>query len=308
MGPRTSAPGPAWGPRPPVPGNRPGSPGARCGCRPPGRASGTRRSRAGRCGRSWGTPAGGRRANPRRPRSRPPAAGILLDAHRHPLEADLDVVPADPVEARDLALVRAPEPFQHVLAEAAVQVLGVDGVHRVLLALEPVAGQQGGADLPEDVVDDEQVPAGQQRRGGGAQIAPDQSSQLLHRVGLEPHGFLELVLGGLAGLLDALPGGVVHPAVVGAAQTFLFRNAVPEVHAPVGAALRDQAEASPAVPKQGQRFPEDAGALHRIRGQLLAGGHRVPVAPQQFARGRPGPHPCQSFVLFGAQHVRAIVR
>lgn len=64
-------------------------------------------------------------------------------------------------------LLRLPGLFPNVVGEMAVEPLGVDRVHRVLHYLQIVAWQDRHADIPVDVVPNQQVPTGQQGTGNG---------------------------------------------------------------------------------------------------------------------------------------------
>jgi hypothetical protein len=58
--------------------------------------------------------------------------------------------------------------FQHVFGPVPVEPFQVDGVQGIFHALEPVAVKFGFADIAEDVVPDEEAPAGQERYRCGA--------------------------------------------------------------------------------------------------------------------------------------------
>src|SRR5580693_6051963 len=97
-----------------------------------------------------------------------------------------------------------------------MQPFEVDGIDRVLLALEPVARDLRDGYLLEAarVIP---IPVGQQRRWPGPQVNPKEAGFLLHLVCLDANLVLEAALG-MPGLLERLmkasAGVVEQPAVV----------------------------------------------------------------------------------------------
>ena len=178
----------------------------------------------------------------------------------------------------------------------------MNGVHGVLHALEPVAGDDGGADLPVHVVLDEQVPVGDQGGRVRAEVGPDEAGVVLDRVGLGHDAVLEGAVRGLGGHLQTLAGLVEEPAVVGAAETVLFGDAVEEVDAAVGAGLLDEAQVAAAVLEQDQVLAEDAHGLGGGVVHLHTAGDRMPVAAEECAHIRAGADVCEAFVFLDAQH------
>src|SRR5207244_3558535 len=87
----------------------------------------------------------------------------LDDAVLEDVEADLLVngVGAE-LTALEVGLLAVHE-LSEVAPGVAVQVLGVGGVERVLLALQPAAGQVGDGNVAHRVLPDQGTPAGQQR-------------------------------------------------------------------------------------------------------------------------------------------------
>ena len=106
--------------------------------------------------------------------------------------------------------VRYAEAFEHVHRQVTVQVFSVDGVDGVLLALEPVGVEDGGPNLPEDVVVGEYVPSRQNRSRRRAEVGPDEAAELLDGVRRNLHAVRERALWVLGGHLEALALGVVH--------------------------------------------------------------------------------------------------
>src|SRR5262249_53236883 len=160
---------------------------------------------------------------------------VLLDTVRDFLEVDLDVMARNALEALMRPRIGDAEPFQAVEAEAAMRELGMHGVDGVLLALQPVARDHGGADLAEAILHHEQVPARQQRPRLRPEPGPDEAAELLDRIGGELDALREIMLAELGGLGDALTALVVEPAVIGAAQPLLLGNAAFEIDAAMGA-------------------------------------------------------------------------
>jgi hypothetical protein len=88
----------------------------------------------------------------------------------------------DALEAFDFSLIGNPAALNRIKPEMPVSITGMDGVHGVFLTLQPVTGQQRRADLPENIIEHEQIPAREQRRGLWTNVAPHKSTKLLHRV------------------------------------------------------------------------------------------------------------------------------
>ena len=230
----------------------------------------------------------------------------LDDAVVEQIEPDPLVRPGDHAELLGL---RQPEPHRLVVllphAPVAVQPLQVHRVQRVLLALQPVAGQRRERDLAPDVVPRERLPHREERCGLRAHVREHHAPEHLDRVGRDLHLLLEApvrVDGLLERLLDALAGLVHHPAVVHAAEAVLLRDAVGEVDAAVRAEPLDEADRAGLVPVEDEVLAEDA---HRLRGtfvELADGGDGVPVAAHQLAHGRARADSRQPFVLLDAEH------
>ncbi len=107
------------------------------------------------------------------------------------------------------------------------------------------------------------------------EIGKDQSAERLHRVVLDLDIVLEAAFGMgnlLERLLEAVSLGVEQPAVIGAAQAFLFRDAVFERHAAMRAAIVDEPQFAALAAEERQVFAEYAYALYRkrCRGTLVA--------------------------------------
>src|SRR6185503_2683140 len=104
-----------------------------------------------------------------------------------------------------------------------------------------------------DAVGHQQVEPRQQRRRLRAHVRPHYAAKLLHLVRIDTDLVLEAGTAALFGdvvirLLQARAGGVEQPAVVGAAQAVVVRDAVSQRRRPVGATLLDQAVAAATSP------------------------------------------------------------
>ena len=165
----------------------------------------------------------------------------LDDAFVERVEPNLEVVTGEAPEPRPLRGVFYPELLAGPQAEPPVRPLGVNGVNRVLLALKPVGVEDRRADLPIAVFPHEGAPTRQQGRGLRAEVGEDEPAQLLDGVGQYLDAAGEGAVGVLRGHLEALTVGVVHPAVIGATQPLVLRDAVLELDAAVRAALGDRA-------------------------------------------------------------------
>src|SRR5439155_16635571 len=104
--------------------------------------------------------------------------------------------------------------------------------------------------------------------------------------------------------VDALPGDVVFPAVIRAAQAAVLVAAEPERHAAMRAELLHQADAAFAVAPGDERLAEELDAHRRAvgLGYITRQHRRQPVAPEKTAHQRPGPGARQRFVVLSANH------
>ena len=216
----------------------------------------------------------------------------LDDAVLEDVEADAAMVRDGPklLPGRALALVG-------VVGEVAVEPLGVGGVKGVLHTLEPVAGQLDEVDLPVGGLVHQPLPAGEQRRRLRAHVREDEAAQGLHAIGVCPDTILEGAIGRLRGGLQAAAGLFEEPAVVGAAQAVLLRDAVLQRDAPVGAGLLDQTQLPAPVLVEDQVFAQQAHLENRFISELGHRGDGMPVTAHQVPHGRPPAHLGQSKVL-----------
>src|SRR5215470_3089874 len=186
-----------------------------------------------------------------------------------------------------------------------VQPLEVHRIDRVLLALEPVAGDLGEHDLHEAVRPGEGLPGRHQRRRRRPEIRPEQSGLHLDRISLDAHAILELrlwVRGLLERLLKAAARVVPEPAVVVAAQAAAVDPAIRQVGAAMRAVAVDQAVVPSLVLVENEVLAHEPYGLGGTLVELGDGGNRHPVAPEQLAHRRAGADFRQSPVLLLAEH------
>ncbi len=187
-----------------------------------------------------------------------------------------------------------------------MQPFGVDRVERVFHDLEPVAGHDRAAEHADRAFGDEAVEARQQRLGfGGTEIGPDHAAQFLDGIGGRADLVAERAFLRLVRLREAfaVPGKL--PAVIGAADAVLGRDAIGERGAAVRAPLGDQAEPALAVLEQHEVFAEHADALvPDLAFELGCRCDRVPVAAHQVAGRGARPDAGEQFVLLRRQHRR----
>src|SRR5215204_562952 len=178
-------------------------------------------------------------------------------------------------------------------------------IQRVLLDLEPVAGDDRNANIADRILSYQRLPARKQWHGLWPQIRPDESTQLLSRIGRHLDALAESVgrIGGLlVRLLNARARLVVLPAVVSAADTLFLREAVEHVHAAMLALLLDQSNRPRSVAIEHQVLAQNADTLGGVLVQLTARGDWMPVATHKVAAGRTGGHLCKYLVLFLGDH------
>ncbi len=179
-------------------------------------------------------------------------------------DAVLELVERDEAVVGRLAdLLRTAEVLHHVVAEILVEPLDVDRVERVLADLEPVAGDDGPADLLR-AVHDEEVPAREERRGLRTEVGEDHAAELLHGVGGDRDPVFEgavRVLSLLVRLLEAAAVRREPPAVVGAAQPLLLGDAEHHAGAAVRAAVAHEAEITGTIAVEHQVLAEEPNRL-----------------------------------------------
>src|SRR5205814_25461 len=111
---------------------------------------------------------------------------------------------------------------------------------------------------------------------GVAEVGEDQAEVLL--AGKAPDRHLLGEAGVLGGLLDALAGGIVLPAVVEAANAVPFHPAGAELRPPVRAAEVQEMWAAVLATIQREVLVDDADRLGVARLQILRPVHRLPEA------------------------------
>jgi len=161
----------------------------------------------------------------------------------------------------------------------------VDRVGAVLDVVEVVAGAKVGA-AREDAIAF-QLRVARQRRWpersgiaafGIAQVGEDEAQILLARIARDPH--LAGEAGVLGGLLDALAGAVVLPAVVEAADAVPLDPAGAELRPPVRAAERHHVRRAPLVTVEGKVLTHDADRDGSARWQIHCVVDGLPEHPQ----------------------------
>ena len=197
-------------------------------------------------------------------------------------------------------LLRLPGLFPNVVGEMAVEPLGVDRVHRVLHYLQIVAWQDRHADIPVDVVPNQQVPTGQQGNWQRPQIGEYQAAQFLHRVsggGYFVFEGLERVLFSFIGLIQATAFVVEEPAMIRAAQSVIVGHAVDQVYFSVWALVAD--ESIPALPVfvQDQILSQKPNGPRGVVVHLRSSCDWLPIPPHQIPHGSAWTYSCQAFVF-----------
>ncbi len=130
--------------------------------------------------------------------------------------------------------------FEHILKQMTVRPGAVGRVTGVFLALQPVAGNFHNADLAHSVRPYEQIPTRQGRRRQRSHICKHQTTQLPNWVGLQRLLDLALRLS-LHWPLQAFAGVAVEPAVIGATQAVIVRDAELQIDQAMQASVADQA-------------------------------------------------------------------
>ncbi len=135
---------------------------------------------------------------------------------------------------------------------------------------------------------------------GRAHIGPVDAAHLLDRIGRRLDLVAERALFRLVRLAQALAAVAELPAVIGAADAVLGRDAVRQRSAAVRAGLGDQPHAALLVAEQHQVLAEEADAPGPFAFELGDRCDRVPVAAHQNSpQGVPGPIRVQQLVLHG---------
>ena len=141
-----------------------------------------------------------------------------------------------------------------------------------------------------------------------AHIDPDHVAKLGDSVGRELDLLAEAALDRFRRHFDALPGDVVFPAVIGAAQPVFLVAAEPQRHAAMGAEFVHHADAACGVAKCDQSLAEKFDPHRRAIGfrNFRRQQRRNPIAPHQLAHRRCGTGQGEEVVLLGRRHGRRI--
>ena len=178
-------------------------------------------------------------------------------------------------------------------------------IEGVFLTLKPVAGQLRDADFAHRVVPGQLFPPRKQRRRLRAKVGEQQAAELLNRVAGYSDFLFESAVGPdrlLEGLLNALAGLVVEPAVIHAAQAVLLGDAVGEVDTPVSAKAVYETERPRAVLVEDEVLAEQPHQLGGPFTELRGGGNGVPVAAHQLAHGGAFADSREGLVVLNAEH------
>ena len=181
----------------------------------------------------------------------------------------------------------------------------VAGIDPALHGLQPVAFLQALGDEGLLGRHGREFPLRQRRLlVGRTHIGPQHRPPLHQRIGLELDLLAEAAFARLGGDVDALPGDVVFPAVIGAAQAGFLVASEPQRYAAVGTEFVDQAIPAFAVAEGQQPLRQDLHAHRRavVLRQFLEHQRRQPVGAEHLAHGCAGAGLRQQIVLFFAKH------
>ena len=177
-----------------------------------------------------------------------------------------------------------------LVLEEAMQERGMRRVDADLERLQPVAVdvalERKGVALGRD----ETVDLRKCRRLALAEISPEDSALLDHRISALPDVLAQRRILRLGRSFQALARHVEQPAVKGATQPAVLQPAECEIGAAMRAMSLDQAVAALLVAKQHQILAEQFDRLDRARSlHLIDQRRRLPVHPHQFPAGVLGP-------------------
>ena len=116
------------------------------------------------------------------------------------------------------------------------------------------------------------------------------------------HAVFECAVARFGGLFQTGPTTVELPAVIRAAQSVRFGNAVRQRSSAMRAALRYQAHVACFGAIQRQVFAEHRHRLDGFGNKLRQRRDGMPVPPQEGAHRRAQPNLCQPFICFSGQH------
>ncbi len=232
-------------------------------------------------------------------------------AHAHPhVVADAARGHVDHPERRLLPLElreRAERLRELIAAAPRVQERGVNGIHAVVLHLEPVAREReprGGLEpIPreiERVVDRE---AGSPI--GRPHVREDHAAEIEGRIRPLAEGVFQSAARRLPRCFEDPAVDVEDPAVVAAANPPLTDQAVLERRAAVRAVQLEQPDATAPVAEQHEILPEDPEAQRNVR-QLPREGDRLPEAAEILAARRAGADPRE--LLVGRRDLARVIR
>ena len=175
--------------------------------------------------------------------------------------------------------------------EKTMQERSMRGIDADLERLQPVAAEQALEREGMAIRRNKTVDFRKCRRLAFAEIGPEDSALLNHRVGALRDVLAQHGVPGLGGCFEALARHVEQPAVEGAAQAAILQAAEGKVGAAMRAMALDQAVTSLLIAKQHEILAQQFDRLDRARSlQLVDQRRRLPVHPHQFPAGvRYGP-------------------
>ncbi|EDT00997.1 hypothetical protein BamIOP4010DRAFT_5497 [Burkholderia ambifaria IOP40-10] len=209
--------------------------------------------------------------------------------------------PVEALEAEPLERLAEPGRVAHaeVLEVFRVRIEGVRDVDRVFLHLEPVAREIVlHLEMADAVVAHEDVPV--RKRGlllRRPHVCEDQPAAFVRRVAVDQLLADAARLRRFERPLHAFAGRVVLPAVIRAADRGFLDEAVQQRCTAMRATLLHEQHAAVAGAREHQILAENPHAFRLAGfGQLRRITDRMPVATQQLAARRAGPHAGQQFV------------
>ncbi len=196
--------------------------------------------------------------------------------------------------------------FVRVLVlEEAVQERGVHRIDADFERLQPVAVDHALEGEGVRRGRDEAVEIRKRRRLARAEISPQDAALLDHRIGFLFDVGAEIAAVRLGRRLQALAGDIEQPAVEGTAQAAVLKPPIGQIGAAMRAVPADQPVAALVVLEDDKVLAEEPHRLDRaVAGKLVDQRRRLPIAPQQRARGRARIGASDKIVLFGAEHVK----
>src|SRR5262245_39596148 len=141
------------------------------------------------------------------------------------------------------------------------------------------------------------------RRLARSEIGEQDAALLHHWIGFLLDVSAEIAVVGLGRRLKALTVYVEQPAVEGTTQATILKPAICEIGTAVRTASANQTITAFVVLEDHKVFTEQPDGLHRsVARKLVDQRRRLPIAPHQATRRRPGSGPGDEIVLLRTQH------